>query len=84
MTKTQLGKTVRRETQGPGVFERSVRRVVVVSLDYPNVIGLRLKGNRRTYFLTAEDAYWYAMRMQVAHDKAEKIKARKARRDGAA
>jgi hypothetical protein len=80
MTKTRVGKKVRRETQGPGVFERSVDRAVIVSVEYPNIIGLRLKGTRRTYYLAAESAYVYAARLQVAHDKAEKIKARKLRR----
>ena len=80
MTKTRVGRTVRRETQGPGVFERSMDRAVMVTLNYPNIIGLRLKGTRRTYPLSAESAYEYALRLQVAHDKAEKAKTKKLRK----
>jgi hypothetical protein len=51
-------------------------------VDYPNIIGLRLKGTRRTYQLSAESAFNYAVQLQVAHDKAEKAKAKKLRKAG--
>jgi hypothetical protein len=41
---------------------------------------LRLKGTRRIFYLAAESAFEYAVKLQVAHDKVEKIKARKLRR----
>ena len=75
MTKTRVGRTVKRETQGPGVFERSIERNVIVSVEYPNLVGFRLKGTRRTYQITAEDGFLYAVHMKNAHDKIEKAKA---------
>lgn len=76
MTKTRVGKTTKRETQGFGIQGR----VVVVTVDFPNIIGLRLKGTKTTYYTTAEACWWMAAKAKAAYDKAEKKKAKKARK----
>lgn len=75
MTKTQVGKATKRETRGLGVNGRPV----IVSLEFPNIVGLRLKGTRTTYLTTAEACYWMAAKAAVAAAKAEKRKARRNR-----
>lgn len=78
---TIVKKPVIRQTHG-GVFEKSQLRPVIVSIEPPNLIGFRLKGNKRKYYLTAEGAYLQAVKAFVAHEKAEKVKARKEKRKG--
>lgn len=75
MTKTRVGKTTIRETQGPG--EKG--RPVIVSIDFPNVVGFRLKGMRKVYFTTAEACWWMAAKAEIARKQAEKRKAKKGR-----
>lgn len=75
MTKTQVGKSTRRETRGLGVNGRPV----IVSLEFPNIVGLRLKGTRTTYYVTAEACYWMAAKQAMAAAKTEKRKARRQR-----
>ena len=77
MTKTRVGKTTIRETQGEGVFERSLWRPVIVTVEYPDLIGFRLKGTRRVYRMTAETGFLHAVKMWNAHIKAEKLKTKK-------
>ncbi|MHA2279686.1 MAG: hypothetical protein ACXAC5_02165 [Promethearchaeota archaeon] len=73
---TKVKKPVRRETHG-GVFSQGKLRPVIVSVEPPNVIGFRLKGTRRTYYLTAEGCYLKAVQAAIAAEKREKAKARK-------
>jgi len=75
---TKVKKTVRRETTG-GIFEKGKVRPVIISLEPPNVIGFRLKGMHRSYFLTAEGCYMQALRVAIAAEKREKQKRRKNR-----
>ncbi len=64
---TRAVKPVRRETaaslQG---------RPIVVSIEPPSLIGLRLKGTRKTEYLPAEAAYWIAVKLRVADEKRQK------------
>ena len=76
---TKLKRIVHRETIG-GVFSQGKTRPVIVSLHPPNVIGFRLKGTRRTVFLTAEGCYMKALQIELACEKREKVKKRKKRR----
>lgn len=73
MTKTRVGRTTIREAQGFGIQGRPV----IVSIDYPNVIGFRLKGMRKTYYTTVEACWWMAAKAAAAAAKAEKRKAKK-------
>lgn len=73
---TTCTRPVRRETHGT-IFECGKHRPVIVSIEPPNVIGLRLKGTRRTYFLTSEVAYMVALRAHLAALKKEKARAKK-------
>ena len=70
---------VRRESLGT-VFERGKRRPVVVSIEPPNLLGFRLKGTRRTYYLTAEAGYLMAIKAVLRAQAAEKKAQRKTRR----
>ena len=79
MTRISTLRTVKREAVGPGVFSQGKHRPVIVSMEWPNRIGFRLKGTRRTYELLAEWCYVQAVRAQVASDKAAKREARKAK-----
>jgi len=58
------------------VDECGKHRPVIVSLEPPNVIGFRLKGLRRTFFLTVEGCYMQAVKAAVAAEKKEKAKAK--------
>lgn len=76
---TVVKKPVKRETHG-GIFEKGKRRPVIVSIEPPNLLGLRLKGTQRTYYITAEGAYMAALRAALIAQKKEKEKARKEKR----
>ena len=76
---TKCHKSVYRETVG-GVFSRGKIRPVIVSIEPPNVIGFRLKGMRKTFFLTAEGCFLKAVQAQITADKREKAKAKRGRR----
>lgn len=52
-------------------------RAVIVELAPPGeLIGFRLKGTRRTYYLPIDWAFREAMRCEIARQKAERRKAR--------
>lgn len=72
---TKVRKTVYRETVG-GILERGKNRPVIVSIEPPNIIGLRLKGMRKTFYLTAEGCFMQAVKAHVAAEKREKAKAK--------
>lgn len=75
---TKLQKPVARETFA-FVRELGKFREVIVTLEPPNLIGFRLKGTRRTYYLEAASAYHAAVKAKVAADQREKRAARKSR-----
>jgi len=63
------------------VFSRGRYRPVVVVLEPPGtLLGLRLKGERKTYHLPLAWCYTEAVRRTVAAEKAANRKARKERR----
>lgn len=76
---TKVKKKLCRETHG-GVFSQGKIRPVIVSLEPPNVIGFRLKGTHRTYYLTAEGLYIKAVQATLAAEKREKAKKKKCRK----
>lgn len=61
---TELTKKVSRRTRAT-VFERSVRRNVVVSLEPSQKIGLRLEGTRRTYRVDLEALYSLTVKLHL-------------------
>jgi hypothetical protein len=70
-----------RRVSAAKVYDRSKPRPIVVELAPPGVvIGFRLKGNRRAYYLPIDHCYREAVRSELARAKAEKAKARKAAR----
>lgn len=77
MTKTRSGKRVVREMQGPGFQGRAI----VISVEHPNLIGVRLKGTRTKLYVTAEAVFWLAVKQKLAADKADKKKRKKGRRN---
>lgn len=73
---TKVKKPVYRETVEGGIFSRGKTRPVIVSIEPPNVVGFRLKGTRRTYYLTADAMFIQAVKAQLALDKKERAKLR--------
>ena len=69
---------VYRETVG-GIFSTGKTRPVIVSIEPPNVIGFRLKGMHKTFYLTAEICFLQAVKAQLMADKREKAKNKKTR-----
>jgi len=70
-----------RRVSSAAVFSRGRYRPVVVILEPPGtLLGLRLKGERRTYHLPLAWCYTEAVRRTVAAERAAKCKARKERR----
>ena len=78
---TLIRRTVKRETFGT-VFDRGKRRAVIVTIEQPSLLGFRLKGTRKTYYLTAEAMYWKAVQCHVADEKRRKADERKAKKAG--
>lgn len=77
---TTLHRQLRRVSSA-SVFSRGRSRPVVVILEPPGILlGLRLKGEHRTYHLPLSWCYTEAVRRTVAAEKAAKRKARKERR----
>jgi len=64
-------------------FECGQTRPIIVTVE-PFTIAVRLKGTRRTYRLPIENIYVRAVACEVAFQKREKAKARKARKAGLA
>lgn len=81
---TRATKPVTRETYGT-FFDRGNRRVIVTigapikdgPSGFTNLIELRLKGTRRSYAVTVEGLYAWALRMHVERELREKRQARK-------
>ena len=70
-----------RRVSSAAVFSRGRYRPVVVILEPPGILlGLRLKGERRTYHLPLAWCYTEAVRRTVAAEKAANRKARKEHR----
>ena len=77
---TGLHRLYRRESSA-SVFSRGRYRPVVVILEPPGtLLGLRLKGERRTYHLPLAWCFCEAVRRTVAAEKSAKRKTRKERR----
>jgi len=51
------------------IFERSRQRPVIVSVEPSGVIGFRLKGTQRTYYLTADACYCAALKADMKAQK---------------
>lgn len=68
---TDLNKPVRRR----GMMPYRGRRIVV-SLEPGDLLGFRLERTRRTEYLTVAGCYERAVIVRVAHEKAEKRKAK--------
>jgi hypothetical protein len=64
------------------MYDRGRPRPIVVSLDpsRPSLIGLRLKGTRRVYWIAVDGAYKLAVRNAIAAERAERAKAREEKR----
>jgi hypothetical protein len=73
---TMLKHKLTRETSAT-VFELGRHRAVMVSLEPPCLIGLRLKGTRRTFYLTVDKAYLAAVKAHVAAEARDKSQRRK-------
>jgi len=77
---TTVRRILRRETVG-GIFSGGKVRPVIVSIEPPNVLGFRLKGTRKTYYLTAEGCYLQAVQAEVASEKRAKAKGKPRKRE---
>ena len=73
---TMLKRKLTRETSAT-IFETGRQRAVMVSLEPPCLIGLRLKGTRRTFYLPVDRAYLAAVKAHVAAEAREKSRERK-------
>ena len=70
-----------RRVSSASVFSRGRYRPVVVILEPPGtLLGLRLKGERKTYYLPLAWCFCEAVRRTVAAEKSAKRKTRKERR----
>lgn len=79
---TTITRNLKRET--PAAFYSQGRsRPIIVELrtDRPGLVGLRLKGRRRTYYLDVVAAYKTAVRNAIEQEKAERKKARSKNRN---
>ncbi len=74
-----IRRPVRRESFGT-VFDRGRNRPVIVSIEPPNLLGFRLKGTRRIYYLTTEACFSMALKAALRLEAAEKKARRKTRR----
>jgi len=68
-----LSKPVTRKTRAT-IFERSKQREVIITLEPPSLIGFRLKGTRRTYYLEAAACYQLAVKATVRAGQRERRK----------
>ena len=76
---TKLNRPVRRETQATS-WERSKIRPIIVSIEPPNLLGFRLKGTRRTYYLPIALCQQYALELFAANERRRKLAERKAKK----
>jgi len=71
---TNLTKPVKRVSKGQ-VYHQGKARNVVISIELPHLIGLRLQGCKKTYRLSAVELYWMAVK-QSANEAKNRKKAR--------
>lgn len=76
---TKLNKAIKRESSD-SIFEQRKARPVIITLNPPNLVGLRLKGTLRTYYLPAEKLYRLAVQASIEHERKQR-RARKARKE---
>ena len=74
---TPLRKTIRRKTFAR-IFSKGLHREIIVELSPPDLVGFRLKGERRTYHLPAEWCFRRAVAAWVESEKRRKREERKA------
>lgn len=60
----KLKKKIEFETTAT-VFERSKQRPVIVTVEPAGLVGFRLKGTQRTYYLTPDAGYAVAVKAEV-------------------
>ena len=65
---TDLTKEVKRESKGY-VFYKGKPRAVIIGIEPPQLITLRLKGCKQKYKLTADELYWMAVKQAVAEKR---------------
>ena len=65
---TKLNKIIKRESDAT-VFEKSKHRNIIITLEPPNLLGFRLKGTRRKYYLTSESCYVLALKAELMAQK---------------
>jgi hypothetical protein len=70
------GSKVKRTTEA-AVHSAGKRRKIVVAIYPDGVIGTRLLGTRREYYMFADDIYRNAVTVTVAKERAAKKKAKK-------
>lgn len=76
---TPINRPLARESAN-GIHSAGRRRPIIVELAPPGLlVGFRLKGARRTYWLPIDHCYREAVRNELARQKAERKKLRKAR-----
>lgn len=76
---TSLTKPVRRESSAV-IRERGQSRPIIITLEPPCLLKFRAKGCKRSYAITANQAYCLAVRTYIAAEKAKKAKEKKERR----
>jgi hypothetical protein len=77
---TPIKKAVKRRTDCNFANYGPDRRAIVVSIEPGDVLGFRLLRTRKTYIIGITDAMRYAVRLEVARERAEKAAARKLKR----
>jgi hypothetical protein len=80
---TQLTKPVKRRSNEKR-HDRGKYRAIIVTIYPAGFIGLRLEGTRREETISIEVVYERAVKMRVAFERAEKKKARDAKKGVAA
>jgi hypothetical protein len=65
---TRLSKKIERKTSAT-VFDRGKRREVIVTFEPPDLLGFRLKGTRRTYYLTPDGCYSVAVERALRNER---------------
>lgn len=70
---TNLTKSIKRVSNGY-VFYRGKARAVVIGIEPPQIITLRLKGCKQKHQLTADELYWLAVKRDVREIEKNKRK----------
>lgn len=79
---TPLKKPVKRISENNRQWSAGKSRRVIVTLYQHGFIGFRLEGTRKEETLPIGNAYAYAVRSRISHERMEKAKAKKAKREG--